>query len=292
MMTGSTVAVELPGGYWHDHSRHQEARLRPLTGEDEAFLLEAGEALSPARRTTVLLSRCLTRLGPCETVSPEAVQSLTVGDREALLLHLRGLSLGPRLRPVLRCPNDPCKEAIELDLLVSDLLLPPYPQAEEWHEASVQGNGTAYRLRFRLPTGADQEAAAALAPRDPEAAVELVRRRCATCWRDGSTSETTEEWPPAVADRLSAAMAELDPQAELRLNLTCPSCGRAISALFDTGSYLFQELAGRAKHLYREVHLLAFHYHWSEAEIMGLTVGRRRAYLDLLADHLTEERAR
>jgi len=84
-------------------------------------------------------------------------------------------------------------------------------------------------------------------------------------------------------------MAELDPQAELLLNLSCPVCGHAFSTVFDTATFLFQELARRAGNLYREVHLLAFHYHWSEAEIMGMTAAKRHRYLDLLVDALSEE---
>jgi hypothetical protein len=35
------------------------------------------------------------------------------------------------------------------------------------------------------------------------------------------------------------------------------------------------------------VHLLALHYHWSEAEILGMTQQKRRLYLDLLSDALS-----
>ena len=38
--------------------------------------------------------------------------------------------------------------------------------------------------------------------------------------------------------------------------------------------------------LYEELHLLALHYHWGEAEILGLTSAKRRRYLGLLASHL------
>ncbi|HEX7048849.1 MAG TPA: hypothetical protein VF188_01455 [Longimicrobiales bacterium] len=38
--------------------------------------------------------------------------------------------------------------------------------------------------------------------------------------------------------------------------------------------------------LYREVHHLAFHYHWSEAEILAMTRSKRQRYLSLLAQHL------
>jgi hypothetical protein len=38
--------------------------------------------------------------------------------------------------------------------------------------------------------------------------------------------------------------------------------------------------------LYREVHLLAFYYHWTESEILSLTRSKRQRYLALLAGHL------
>lgn len=290
MIMSNAATITLPGGFWLNGACHQEAALRPLTGSDEAFLLEAGEALLPAQRTTALLIRCLTRLGPLNSVTTEAVRSLTMGDREALLLHLRRLTLGERLQCVLGCPNPDCGEKMDVDLKVSDLLMSPYPHVRAWYETTVSENCAAYKIRFRLPTGADQEAAAGLAHSDPQAAADLLLRRCVECvTAQDESSEPIEDWPPAVAHQLPAIMAELDPQAELMLNLTCPVCSHACSALFDTATYFFQELAGRMRHLYREVHLLAFYYHWSEAEIMGMTARKRHRYLDLLAEALAEE---
>jgi hypothetical protein len=43
--------------------------------------------------------------------------------------------------------------------------------------------------------------------------------------------------------------------------------------------------------LYREVHLLALHYHWAENDILRLPASKRRRYLRLLADHLAEGEA-
>ena len=285
-----TATITLPGGVWLDGMCHREAGLRPFTGGDEAFLLETGESLLPAQRTTALLARCLTRLGALNSVTTETVWSLAVGDREALLLHLRRLTLGDRLQCVLSCPRPDCDEKMDLELKVSDLLLPPYPHAQERYEATVRENGTAYGVRFRLPTGADQEAAASLAPSDPQAAADLVLRRCVErVTAEGENGQPIKDWPPAVARQIPAIMAELDPQAELVLNLNCPVCGHAFSTLLDTAAFFFQELAGRVRHLYREVHLLAFYYHWSEAEIMGMTARKRHRYLDLLAEALSEE---
>jgi hypothetical protein len=282
--------IILPGGFWLDGMHHREAELRPLTGADEQCLLEIGESFFPAQQTTAVLARCLSRLGPLKPVTAEAVRSLTVGDREALLLHLRRLTLGDRLQCVLCCPRPDCKEKLDLDLKVGDFLLPPYAHNQALYERSVAENGNRYGIRFRLPTGADQEVAASLAYRDPEAAADMVLRRCIECvTADGIDGKPIEDWPPTLARQLAADMAALDPQAELMLNLTCPACGSTFISLFDTAMYFFQEIASRMKHLYREVHLLAFYYHWSEAEIMGMTARKRHRYLKLLAEALTEE---
>jgi hypothetical protein len=285
------LEVILPSGFLVGGTWHREAQLRPLASRDEAFLQEDGQTLLPTQRSTTLLARCLTRLGPLpEPVTSEAVRSLRVGDREALLLHLRRLTLGNRMQCILSCADPACGEKMDLDLNVSDLLVPAYPQVQERYETLVKDNGIAYRVCFRLPTGADQEEVASLACTDPQVAAELLLRRCVEqVTTEGGDVVSSEDWLPAVVQQLPAVMAELDPQAEVLLHLTCPLCGHVFSALFDAGAYFFQELAGRARLLYREVHLLALHYHWSEAEIMGMTASKRRLYLDLLAESLTEE---
>jgi len=62
--------------------------------------------------------------------------------------------------------------------------------------------------------------------------------------------------------------------------------------VFDAASHFFQEIANRQPDLYREIHLLAFYYHWSESDILRLTPQKRQGYLDLLAEALTPEAGR
>ena len=280
------IEVTLPGGFNVERTWCREAYLRPLAGQDESFLEEAVQALLPAQQTTALLTRCLTRLGPLAPVTSEAVRSLTVGDREALLLHLRRLTIGERMSCIVNCPDRECGKRMDLELNVSDLLVPPYQHTKDQYETGVNDNGIVYQVHFRLPTGADQETAARLARDNAPAAADLVLRRCVE--RVTIAGEPIDECPLVVIQQLPAIMAALDPQAEVILRLTCPVCGHAFSALFDVATYFFQEVAGRMRHLYREVHLLALHYHWSEAEIMAMTARKRRLYLDLLAETLAD----
>ena len=85
----------------------------------------------------------------------------------------------------------------------------------------------------------------------------------------GAAALTTS--PRAVAAR----MAELDPQAEIRLDFDCAACGRPVDVLFDTAAFFFAEVAATADRLYDEVHAIAWYYHWSEAEILGLPRAKR-----------------
>jgi hypothetical protein len=289
------ASVILPGGLWVDGVCHKDADIHPLTGEDEAFILE-GESPSLAAKTTAILFRCLTRLGSLDTITMEMVGSLSVGDREALLLNLRRLTLGDRMQCVLLCPEPNCGEAMDLDLRASELLLPPYNHSQEWYEVAISGDGDLYYVTFRLPNGDDQEAAAYLSQSDPEAAANMLLNRCIkqvaakgseedALMREG---DTLMDWQPNQRGQISTKMAELDPQAEIRLNLSCPYCGRSFTAIFDTATFFFQEISRRINRLYEEVHWLAFYYHWSEAEIMGMTSKKRLMYLNLLSDALSE----
>ena len=117
-----TATVQLAGGYWEGEKGYFEAQLRQPTGDDDLFLAEAGADLPLPHLATALLTRCLTRLGPLQPVTEETVRRLTVGDREALLLHLRRLAFSDALACVLNCPA--CNDPLDLDLRVSDLILP------------------------------------------------------------------------------------------------------------------------------------------------------------------------
>lgn len=177
-MTNS-VAAAFPGGYCANGGHWREAHLRPLTGEDQLFLTEECGGLLPAQWVTEALTRCVSRLGPNGPVTRKAIRSLTAGDREALLLHLRRLTSGDRMRCLLTCPLPECQEKLEVIADIADLLLPPYGETVQEHELTFrEEDGVSIVVRFRLPTGADQEVAAVVARTDVAGAAELLLRRC------------------------------------------------------------------------------------------------------------------
>jgi hypothetical protein len=276
------VEVVLPGGYEREDGGWQRtAWLRPWRGHDEMLAWERVPALSPAAWASALLARCVAVEGGSRPASAGFVRRLTVGDREALLLHLRRITLGERLPCVVVCPA--CKQKMDLDLEAGALLLPPYPYEGRSHRTTISGDGETYEVVFRLPDGADQEWAVPFVGRDEERAALMVLQRCvqSVAREDG---KPVDGLPRAVAERLPRIMADLDPQAELVLDVSCPHCGGPVRLCFDTGQYLRREIAQSGAGLIRQVHLLASRYHWSEAEILNLTAGRRSRYVEALAE--------
>lgn len=282
-----SVDVTLPIGFSVENKWYRSASLRPLNGQDEEAVRKIAQVLLPVERITTLLTRCLTNLGPKSTIDFSDVRFLAVGDRDALLLHLRRLTYGDKIQSVLTCPQAGCGEKMDLEFAIGDILVPPSQNPKETYEAVIGEEGTAYKVRFRLPTGADQEAVAKLARRDPNAASKLLLQRCIEeISKNGTKLRFENNLPVAVAESVSKQMAGLDPQAEVLLNLTCPTCKQDFLANFDIGDYFFQELIANSQQLYREVHVLALHYHWSEKDILNMNRSKRQNYLKLLADAL------
>ena len=270
--------VPLTHGLPADGERCREAWLRPLDGRDEEALART-DGRAAAARASALLDRVVERVGALEGVSSAA---LTVGDRERLLWQARRLASGDRLDLVLDCPACTGKLDVSLDLSAFD---GPVPGGVGDRSAHPGGVPTEQReeidghvVGFRLPTGADQEAVADSAADPPAAARALLAR----CVLDVDGAVPDDAVLARVGGALAERMAALDPQAETRVDTACPACGAAVSTFVDAGAVLIEELTRSARWLLEEVHALAWHYHWSEADILALTAARRGRYLELI----------
>ena len=288
-----------------------EAVVRALTGADEALVADNGYRPAPAAGASVLIAAATRRIGRIQPTLAE-VRELAVGDRERLLLALYRASFGGRIEAVAGCSDPGCGARMELELEVEELLGPveverpegvsgpfePGAKAEPGGEEAGDepgrlARGSEYelvladdgqRIRFRLPSGADQEHAARIAASDSVAAAEAILHRCLVAVIDGAGQPgDAEALPAGWRERLAEACAGLDPQATTEMELACPECGAVSAAQLDAATFLMAEL-GRSDGVFAEVDRLARTYHWSEAEILALPVGRRRRYLTLAAE--------
>ena len=269
---GRTTIAALQHGVWRGDKPALEAELHPVTGEDELALTALPTGACMAERTTALLARLLVRVGDQPGGSADLARALTIGDRERLLFALHAANYEPAPELIVACSNPDCRERFEIAVPLADLIRPTGRDAAPDHVAEL-GQGA---VRFRLPTGADQEQAALFARTDPERAGDLLFERCILALEGAGASDRTA-LRAALAQRLSA----LDPQAETILDVACPSCGAATSVSVDAATLLFGRLAGRRR-LLSEIDRIARAYHWSEAEILALPVARRGADHDLI----------
>jgi T4 bacteriophage base plate protein len=248
-----------------------KASLRPLSGHEELWLARH-PTMPSAARVTWLLNACLLSLDD-HPANIDLVRRLLVADRDYLILQLRRLTLGEDVHAVITCPA--CHSKMDVSFRIDDVPMEARPQAASSYTFELSDR----TVSFHLPTGGDQEAVMRIKTED---AVAELLRRCVSDEGGGQLSDDERE-------TMIAQMEQLAPRLELELDLTCPECSHEFLAPFDSTAFFFDEMTLKGEQLLHEVHALAFYYHWSETEILGLERDRRRAYLELLNESLTSD---
>lgn len=282
----------LPGGYWDTTGRlHREFELATLTGREEELLAQARQPQT-ATLVTEVLSRCVRRLGEISPVPPEVARQLLVADRHYLLLQLRRATFGDQVRANLICPWPDCGQRVSIDFSIAAV-----PVAEAVHRAPVHtmtlsvaaldgGDAAGTEVSFRLPNGADQEELCERLAHNEAQALTLLLARCVRRigLHDPPDAHQVAALSALARSEIEERMQQLAPKVEQTMEATCAECGRTFTAPFDIQRFFLGELRTDGELLYQEVHYLAYHYHWSEREIMEMTRDKRRRYIDVLAD--------
>lgn len=288
--------LKLPGGYVDETGiLHREAELIPLTGKEEE-LLARNRIPESASLVTIVISRCLQRLGTIAPVTEDVARNLLIADRQYLLLKLRQATFGNRVQATVSCPWPGCGKKVDIDFSITDIPIKesvekgPLFKMELSAEAAIQGsNGKQYRtVSFRLPNGSDQESISPLLSENEALALTRLLERC--IYSIGSLknhgSDLISRLSPMARLEIEKQMAAAAPHVELDMGANCPECNREFTIPFDLHDFFFGELRNSIDLLYREVHYLAYHYHWSEGEIMGMSREKRQKYIEVLADEI------
>jgi len=204
-----------------------------------------------------------------EATSPELRESIAdwpLGRRNRALVELHGRVFGGPLRGWVECPR--CAEKLEFTLDWRALA----EQFDAEQDATVEVDGQ----RFRLPTSRDL--AALVNETDAARAAQSLMQRLHA---DGRGARG-EAWSEAEMEAVGERLAEADPLAEIRIGLECPDCGERFEESLDLPSFMWSEMAARARRVLEEVHALASAYGWSETEILGLSQARREIYLEMV----------
>jgi hypothetical protein len=222
---------------------------------------EANWNRTPCERAIALL------IATCPELSHEEAVLIPIGYRDAILISLRETLFGSRARLLATCPI--CTDQSELDFALREIRSPS--PASSWFSVGQDDS----EVSFRLPCSHDLLALRFAKPSDPK---QFLIRACLAepfSSRDNLTAE--------LVDRISKEMADLDPQANVMLAITCANCLHEWEARFDIVTLLWLELDAWAQRLIGEVHVLAMTYAWDEKTILEMSPLRRQIYLNMIS---------
>ncbi|WP_372740946.1 hypothetical protein [Neptunomonas sp.] len=254
--------------------------MKVLNADELLTVWEQGLNQSLLRRALILLAAAFPE------ISPDNLAQMSIGQRDGLLMQLRQCLFGQELLNTAVCPE--CNERIEWQNNLSDFLLTSdqIPPPQDTFELDAGG----YQLRFRLPNSLDiaavinshQIQGGQLHQSQSASQKQQLLSRCLLQIEQQGSGCDFEELPDSVLQALTNQLEALDPQADIRLNLTCPECAHAWTVLFDIASFLWTEVNEWSERMLQTVYQLAAGYGWSEQEILRLSPVRRQLYLGLM----------
>jgi hypothetical protein len=196
-------------------------------------------------------------------MNEERAASLCVADRQFLMRELEhhlGFSGG-----WFHADCTACAGRFDFHLDYGDL--PVQEAGAGYPLATVNHGGRA--LRFRLPTGRDQEGLT----RIPDGRARSWLLRQLSC-----EPELLVEVDASLVASVEAALEAVAPAVVVQVQALCPECGASTAIDLDP----YRVMRRQSDDLLHQVHRIALHYHWSEAEILGLPHTRRQRYLEMI----------
>ena len=241
--------------------------MRALSDQDILDVWDRGVAARPAYRALLLLA------SSCPGEAIEKLAGLYIGQRDSMLLDLRTMTFGSKLRCLATCPK--CKERFDLVFDSSEIRIASKNKVGETQSLIAGG----FEVFFRLPNSLDLLAIGEC--RDVSSARGILLERCILSARQDGKDIPPGLLPSVLTDCLEKKMESEDPQADIQISLSCPSCSENWSQAFDIVSFFWSEIDFWARRILEEVSALAKAYGWSEAEILALSPRRREMYLEM-----------
>lgn len=224
-----------------------------------------------------LLQKTLNLLSlACPEMGSDAITMLSIGERDARLLLLREWMFGSRLMNMADCPE--CSERIEWDTNIEDIRLQSPQQRNSSKEFTLEADN--FSIRFRLPNSIDISTVIASGAGQPDPAKLLAL--CVLEIQCSGKACEVDDLSGRALQALNRRMEKEDPQADIRMAISCPHCSYQWEAQFDIESYLWTEINSWAERMLQDVHKLASAYGWSEHDILNMSPVRRQLYLGMV----------
>ncbi|MEJ2550839.1 MAG: hypothetical protein P8Y98_15055 [Anaerolineales bacterium] len=210
-----------------------------------------------------------------ESIDPAILETLSVGDRLALLLELVRTNGHEILVVNMTCDAAGCGQSFEVDVKLA-ALQELQRRANKVERVEVHAHGA--RIILRRPTAQDQYRWQRCSFEDSQqAAEEMVQSLLVE-----SEVELALPIPEAVVLTIEEAMLSADPLIAPTVTSKCPYCGQNGERPMDLGRMLLAHLKDVQSSVIDTIHRLAKSYHWTEDEILALPAKRKEQYLKLI----------
>lgn len=208
-----------------------------------------------------------------QALQKKEIARFTISQRRALLLYLT--DPGGHWQIERNCTH--CRERLDVELPLPEII--DYQvRAEQEKDLPFEWKGRT--MTFRRATGSDQHYWRLEGDRDLDQAARQIMQALQLA------GPPLDQMDAQGISALEEAFAEFDPLAAFVANVDCPDCGKESAFSIELEAMACHKMQKKTTRLLDEVHLLASHYHWSEAEIFRLPLARRRNYLQrILKDY-------
>jgi hypothetical protein len=248
--------------------------MRVLNAEDMLVAWESLHQRSEQEAALVLLALA------CPESSAEELAVLPLAERNALLLELRGTTLGRQMEGRAPCPE--CGTALEFELdactLTTGLREQTSLDSKELSDFVMRPANTRDLLACAEMTSEEGARLLLIKRTVLMKSAELDEARMT----EAGDGTDLEELPSTVSAALMERFEQLNAAAEIQVQLQCFACAARPRLDLDVAHYVVREIGWAARRLLREIHELASAYGWSEQSITQMSSARRAAYLEML----------
>lgn len=240
---------QLLAGYVDEHGTvHKEFTLREMTGKDEEAINKADLRGNGPKIASILLSRCVQRIGSITQRSAGAAKWLQIikeiysGDQDYMMLQLRRISIGDEITYTNECPH--CKAKLTTYLPVDEVGIVEFkgqrfipfelPKGYKDKKGVLHTQGI-----MRLATGLDREILIPLARVNPsKAETTMLTRLCK--FDDGLPVDDDIMSSLTVRDRryLQDILQDSLFGLETEIPVTCDTCGESFTGSMNTSNFI------------------------------------------------------
>jgi hypothetical protein len=230
----SNPLVNLPGGFIDSNGDlATTAEVRELTGEDEEIISKSATA---SKSITTMLVRGTVSIGDSE-ISPEDFDKLLSGDRDSILIGIRGITFGEDLEYSAICPSCNLQQILPINLKedIKYVTLEDPIRDRTWNITLKNGDVA----NVSLPTGKTQRRITE-APESVTSA-ELTTMLLSACINaiNGSPAKPSTALKLSISDRekLVNEISSRNPGPRLsEVSKACQACGESVPTPLSIGA--------------------------------------------------------